>query len=124
MKFFAAGFFVQFALLLSSGIAFSGTASNSWNAGRVVSSSVSGQGTDIREQNKTKIRRDIWWNYCISSEGTVYAAVSRLTPARSGLTNDNSVKFRISRNRMYVLRPSGKSIELRILRKDRGDTCH
>lgn len=124
MKIMALRFIVPVLFLLFYGVfAFTDTVANSWNAGRVVSSSVSGQGSTTDGKNKTTSRRDIWWNYCISSEGTVYSVASRLTPAKSGMTNDNSVKFTVNRSRMYILRPSGKRIELRILRKDNGTTC-
>jgi hypothetical protein len=124
MKIISLRFIIPIVFLLFYGVfAFTDTAANSWNAGRVVSSSVSGQGPTTGEKNKTQTRWDIWWNYCISSEGMVYSVASRVTPAKSGLTNDNSVKFTVNRSRMYILRPSGKRTELRILRKDKGVAC-
>lgn len=122
MKMAAAKITVLIVALVSSG-SIGGIAANSWNIGQMVSSSVSGQGSNTQEKDKAASRQDIWWNYCIASQGTAYSVASRLTPAKSGLSPDNPIKFRISRNQMQILRPSGKRIELRILRKDAGNTC-
>jgi hypothetical protein len=123
MKNIAARCILSMAVIVCISSGFSGTEANSWNIGQVVSSGVSGQGPNTQDKSKATIRRDIWWNYCVASEGTAYSVASRLTPAKSGLINDHSIKFRISRNQMYILHPTGKRIELRILRKDKGAVC-
>ncbi len=92
-------------------------------SGRVLAAGMSGHGKNPAGKTSRARKGDLWWNYCISSQGQVYSAVSRESPAKSGLTTDARVRFSIDRNQIYVFGPNGRRHTLRILRQLKADAC-
>jgi hypothetical protein len=120
------GRFIAIAVFLFSvgGLFPVGTATSSWRSGRVISATVSGQGP-IEDVIKKKIVRktDIWWTYCISAGDLSYSVLSRESPEKSGLSNNCLIRFSEKKKQIYVVNPHGRTIMLRILRKDKSKKC-
>ncbi len=112
---------VLWALAASTGTARSDT--SPVQSGRVLAAGISGHGRNPAGKTSRARKGDLWWNYCISSQGQVYSAVSRESPAKSGLTTDARVRFSIDRNQIYVFGPNGRRHTLRILRQSKADAC-
>jgi hypothetical protein len=85
-----------------------------WQTGRVLAAKLSGHGPSAAGQSKRASRGDIWWTYCFSADGKTFAAVSRASPAKSGLAVNSTVRFSIARNRMTVRKNSKERLVLRI----------
>jgi hypothetical protein len=98
-------------------------AATSWRSGRMISATLSGYGSTSYRSEKLVSKTDIWWNYCIASEGQFYTVVSREKPEKLGLTKDKTVRFSERKDRIYVINPAGKRVTLRIVRKDKTRDC-
>jgi hypothetical protein len=114
-------------LLAGAGMLSAAAGTGSLRTGRVISATVSGHGpaevANKKKASRTTNRTDIWWNYCVSTEGQSYSVLSRESPAKTGLTKNSLIRFSERKNRIYVVNPRGKRISLRILRKDRSGKC-
>ena len=98
-------------------------AAKSWKSARVISTGMHGYGSRSAANSQVLRREDIWWSYCIISEGRTYSVLSREKPARTGLKENTSIKFVERRNELDVLNPAGKLITLKILRRGKGQEC-
>ncbi len=115
---------IVLCLVFGFGLAFAKDEAGSWRSGRVISTVVSGHGPAGEEAKKKVLRTtDIWWTYCISSDELFYSVLSRENPERTGLTNNRLVRFSERKNQIYIVSPRGKSVALRILRKDKSRKC-
>jgi hypothetical protein len=110
-------------MTMSAGLIFTHAAAISWKTGRVISASISGHGPAANSRDSFGGRKDLWWNYCVSTGDQSYSVLSRENPALSGLKVDSSVKFFEKRNQIFFKNPSGKQIGLKIFRKDQGPKC-
>jgi hypothetical protein len=111
-------------LLVGIGMLFAKAPSRSWRQGHVISSILSGQGNKRIQKGNTYVdRTDVWWTYCISSEGVIYSVISRQSPEKTGLTNEAAIQFLEIKNQIRVTSPHGKNINLRILRKGNSGKC-
>ena len=111
-------------LVFGFGLTFAKDEAGSWRSGRVIAAVVSGHGPAGAEVKRKVLREtDIWWTYCISSDELFYSVLSRENPERTGLTNNRLVRFSERKNQIYVVSPRGKSLALRILRKDKSKKC-
>lgn len=97
-------------------------AKSRWQKGRLISANISGQGSNSKGRNASG-RPDIWWEYCIGSDGQVYSAVSRVNPAKAKLSVGDSITFEASRDRVQILTPKGTRLSMRILRNEPGKQC-
>ena len=84
-----------------------GLSAQAWRTGLVLSADLAGHGPGTNMRTGRPSRGDVWWAYCISSDGKSYAAVSRRSPARIGAKARNQVRFVISGTRMIVLDSRG-----------------
>ena len=109
--------------MMGTGLLFTYAAAIVWKSGRVVSASINGHGFESNSRLSAVRRKDLWWNYCISTGVQSYSVLSRENPARSGLKVDSSVRFFEKKNQIFVKNPAGKQIGLKILRKDQGPKC-
>jgi hypothetical protein len=110
-------------LILSGRLLFTGTTSNPLRSGRVISSTLSGHGPENEGKSKNVLRTDIWWSYCISTGNASYSVLSRESPSKTGLAPNSLIKFSEKKKLIYITRPDGKRISLRILRKDKTGKC-
>lgn len=95
-----------------------------WQTGKIVSANLSGHGENPESSGKRKGGRgDIWWAYCVSSGGKAYSAVSRMSPDKSGLTVDRTVRFSVDRDRIRILNPRGERHTMRIVRQGNESIC-
>ncbi len=92
-------------------------------SGRVLAAGISGHGENPAGKTSRARKGDLWWSYCIFSQGQVYSAVSRESPASTGLTTNAKVRFSVDKNQIYFLGPDGKRHTLRILRQLKADAC-
>jgi hypothetical protein len=92
--------------------------------GRVLAVGISGNGPNPQAKSQTQQRRgDLWWTYSIRAKDRTYVAVSRESPAQTGLTANSSVRFTVSKNQIYTLDSRGKRHVLRVLRQDKTKGC-
>lgn len=118
--------FIAIVLFLVMGweLTFAEDEAISWRSGRVISAVVSGHGPGGAEVKRKVFRQtDIWWTYCISSDKLFYSVLSRENPVRTGLSNNRLIRFSERKNQIYIVSPGGKSVVLRILRKDKSRKC-
>lgn len=94
-----------------------------WQSGRVLAANLSGYGPSTSSRSKHAGKGDLWWTYCISSDGRTYSAVMRGSPARTGLEVNSPIRFSIVKNRMTVLNSRKESFVLRILRQGKEKIC-
>jgi len=99
------------------GVLFAGTPAPLPRSGRVISSTVSGHGPENLRKS------DVWWTYCISADNISYSVLSRKGPAETGLLNNKPIQFSERKNQISVINPRGKSVSLRILRKENSGKC-
>ncbi len=95
------------------------SAKPSLHLGQVVSASLNGHGSSTEKNRARSSGRDIWWNYIISSENQIYSVVSRENPAKTGLAANSSLRFYEAKNWIYIPKPAGKPIALKILNKSK-----
>jgi hypothetical protein len=90
-------------------------------SGQVVSASLNGyQSTNSASKSmRGHSVRDIWWNYVISSDDRIYSVVARENPAKSGLSAKSSFQFYEAKNWIYIPKPKGKPLGLKILNKSK-----
>ena len=110
-------------MIAGAGLLCTYAANISWKSGHVVSASISGHGPADRSTSAGDRRKDLWWNYCISSKDQAYSVLSRENPSRSGLKVGGLVRFYEKRNQLFIHNAAGKPIGLKILRKDQGPRC-
>jgi hypothetical protein len=91
-----------------------------WQAGRLLSIEINGQGPDAKSRTKDPA---IWWTYCVCAQDRTYYAVMRKSPETAGLTVPIGVKFSTDRNQLYLLNAKGERQVLRIVRQDKRNTC-
>ncbi len=115
---------VVLLLFFGWGLTFAKAEAVSFRSGRVISAVLSGHGpAGIEVKRKVLRQTDTWWTYCISSDELFYSVLSRENPERSGLTNNRLIRFSERKNQIYIVNPRGKSVALRILRKDKSKKC-
>jgi hypothetical protein len=96
---------------------------SSWRSGRVISATLSGYGSGGYSSKQPAHTSEIWWNYCIASEDQCYTVVSREKPEKLGMTKDSMIRFSERKDRIQILGPAGKRIDLRLIRKAKGGEC-
>jgi hypothetical protein len=89
------------------------------HSGQVVAASLHGHGSSTESKRTRYSGQDIWWNYIISSEDQIYSVVSRENPAKSGLATNSSFRFYEAKNWIYIPKPKGKPMALKILSKSK-----
>ncbi len=93
----------------------------------MISATTSGHGpagTVVQKKSRRMMdRTDIWWTYCISADGLFYSVISRESPEKTGMSRDRVIKFSERKNQIDIVNPRGKSVALRILRKDKSGKC-
>ena len=100
--------------------AFPGTA---WVSGRVLSTSINGQGYPGKTAGPNFRRNLIWWSYCIASDARSYLVYSNENPEKTGLKEGSTIEFWEKQNQIYVLNPAGKRIALKVVRKGKAGQC-
>lgn len=98
------------------------TEAGAWQTGRVAAIEINGQGADT-PANTRAIRNSLWWTYGICTGGLTYYAVSRMSPARLGLSIDCAVKFSATTSQITLRDSRGNQYVLRILRKIASKDC-
>jgi hypothetical protein len=116
---------ITIALVLLAGgqISTLAPAARAWKSGRVITISLSGHGPSSSNQRPASRNSDVWWNYCISANGNFYSVLSRQSPEKLGLAENSPIRFSENNNQIRVIVPSGKSVDLRIVRKDKTKKC-
>ncbi len=94
-----------------------------WRTGRLLAADLRGHGPASGNKPPTK-RSDIWWVYCISEGEKAYSAVSRVSPAKAGLTVNSPIKFSVDRYRIQILNSKGERFVMRIVRQGDESICH
>jgi hypothetical protein len=95
-----------------------------WQTGRLDAAEISGHGSGSqtrapsnsrsRSGTSSQSRRDIWWTYRIISGDQTYSAVSRESPAKSGLAVNSLIRFSVEKGKIYISGKNGQHV-LRIL---------
>ena len=98
--------------------------SRQWRSGRLDAAEISGHGAGSqtrasstsrsRSRTSSQSRRDIWWTYRIVAGDQTYSAVSRESPAKSGLMVNSVIRFSAEKGKLYVSGKDGQHV-LRIL---------
>jgi hypothetical protein len=105
------------SLAIFSGMALNALEKPTMLSGHVVSSSLNGHGSSSESKSNRYSGRDIWWNYVISSGDLLYSVVSRDNPSKTGLNENAVLQFYEAKNWIYVPKPKGKPLSLKILNK-------
>ncbi len=94
-------------------------------SGRLIAAQLIGHGKNPDPgANLKRSQGDIWWSYCVASDGKAYDAVSRISPTKSGLTVNRAVQFSVERKSLIILGAKGERLTMRIVRQGDESICH
>jgi hypothetical protein len=108
---------LTFFLMTSYSLFASETNTPVWKTGRVVQAVISGHGPSEKGKYARSRRNDIFWIYMISADHQSFSVISRVSPQKTGMKANTSIKFSVEKNQIRILNSEGKSFIMRILRQ-------
>jgi hypothetical protein len=87
--------------------------------GYCISAAINAHGSISTNKTANSSGRDQWWSCTVLSDDLIYSVESRENPSKIGLVGNAGFQFYELKNWIYVPRPKGKPIALKILNKSK-----